>query len=740
MRLTHQGLEGFTHPALHVGDGGAGIDAEQDLFRLLDLDHSVGHGPLAGVQPHYSTFLVNDALNLSIAGAATDATSASAASTRSANATGWESLGLPTGDAVVHAGSSGASSSNDAPPGMLPWAGGFAHEDFVRMEADTATRQHEAALDASTPGRGPFQPITFGWSRSAQWYGWENSEQMQSNVGWGAPDAPGYVQSGTVGVAVFFSESVEADPASASDHRNGADIASDTYSPDAGSGGAPAVGRAGSMGGVSEASAGWSDLHGTDLQSGSAAAAASPGVASGGAASTGAGTGGEGTSDGVGGGLTGHPVGQGSSVATGSSDSNGSSGASGGVPATDRVGGGTGASAGGALTVAGYNADNQPILETGFYTPQGEIREVSDAPALRPGSMHLVQGEQGATPMRDESGTLLYRISGGQRDGQIVLAGIAPPAGASMETVVVTGSRSDSEADRALPGTGGLRLSSAQLDDALLLPPQVGQAALVVVTAEIRSGNPTLMALGGVAVVGAYGVGALLDGEGGPTQRTASLPEELRSTKPLIHLPGPDVGTVPGYAPHLGGSPQSASPPPLLGQSPSGAQIEVLPEAQMRLDDLIIEARGYQSGTAEHKAAAWEAYQQRPNDGWDYERWSVTYEQNQTRATTAREAEIVYQQEIGWGTVQGAVLYPSVNGNLEVRKLDIVDTDNLRGVEVKTGYQSATVDNLWELERDKALVTRGWSIEWVFMDTKPSQPLIDALQAAGINVVIKVGS
>jgi hypothetical protein len=160
----------------------------------------------------------------------------------------------------------------------------------------------------------------------------------------------------------------------------------------------------------------------------------------------------------------------------------------------------------------------------------------------------------------------------------------------------------------------------------------------------------------------------------------------------------------------------------------------------MRLDDLIIEARGYQSGTAEHKAAAWEAYQQRPNDGWDYERWSTAYELNQTRASSARAAEIDYQQEIGWGTVQGASLYPIIEGQPVARKLDIVDRDSLRAVEVKTGYQSATVDNLWELERDKALVAAGWDIEWAFLDTKPSQPLIDALQGAGIRVVIKPGN
>jgi hypothetical protein len=53
------------------------------------------------------------------------------------------------------------------------------------------------------------------------------------------------------------------------------------------------------------------------------------------------------------------------------------------------------------------------------------------------------------------------------------------------------------------------------------------------------------------------------------------------------------------------------------------------------------------------------------------------------------------------------------------------------GVEYKTGYQTASADNLWELERDAQLVQRGWKIEWVFQD-RASQPLLEALDRAGI--------
>ncbi len=45
--------------------------------------------------------------------------------------------------------------------------------------------------------------------------------------------------------------------------------------------------------------------------------------------------------------------------------------------------------------------------------------------------------------------------------------------------------------------------------------------------------------------------------------------------------------------------------------------------------------------------------------------------------------------------------------------------------------QSATADNLWELQRDADLVRRGWQVERVFKDSA-SQPLLDALDNAGI--------
>ncbi len=68
-----------------------------------------------------------------------------------------------------------------------------------------------------------------------------------------------------------------------------------------------------------------------------------------------------------------------------------------------------------------------------------------------------------------------------------------------------------------------------------------------------------------------------------------------------------------------------------------------------------------------------------------------------------------------------------------LRLLDIADPspDVRRGIEHKTGYQTASDDILWEVDRDAQLVKDGWDIEWVF-DGKASKPLLDALEDASI--------
>jgi hypothetical protein len=136
------------------------------------------------------------------------------------------------------------------------------------------------------------------------------------------------------------------------------------------------------------------------------------------------------------------------------------------------------------------------------------------------------------------------------------------------------------------------------------------------------------------------------------------------------------------------------------------------------------------AGVTPHKAAAWEAYQARSGE-WNYERWSNVYEANQSRATAANEAVDAYHQTLGWGKRE-VTLEADVNGTTYDRRLDIADRLTQQGVEYKTGYQSVTPDNLWEIARDQALIEKGgWSIKWVFRDTA-SQPLKDILKSAKI--------
>jgi hypothetical protein len=65
------------------------------------------------------------------------------------------------------------------------------------------------------------------------------------------------------------------------------------------------------------------------------------------------------------------------------------------------------------------------------------------------------------------------------------------------------------------------------------------------------------------------------------------------------------------------------------------------------------------------------------------------------------------------------------------RRLDIGDRLTRAGVEYKTGYQTATIDNLSEVSRDAILIEQGWSITWVFQGTASAQ-LLKALADAKI--------
>ena len=103
------------------------------------------------------------------------------------------------------------------------------------------------------------------------------------------------------------------------------------------------------------------------------------------------------------------------------------------------------------------------------------------------------------------------------------------------------------------------------------------------------------------------------------------------------------------------------------------------------LDGVIADPNG-PAGSPEHRAARWEVYQARVGQ-WDYDRWSTTYEQNQTRALQANAAVRSYQEQLGWGQTKVTVDV-TINGTTTSRRLDIADLETQRAVEHKQGLNS----------------------------------------------------
>jgi hypothetical protein len=218
--------------------------------------------------------------------------------------------------------------------------------------------------------------------------------------------------------------------------------------------------------------------------------------------------------------------------------------------------------------------------------------------------------------------------------------------------------------------------------------------------------------------------------------RTVALtPEQIAELgKPLIYVPPPPQVPLPGFTPTPRDPADNILVNPMPG--PAAPGIEGFPIHEPKtIDELIITSRGFEPGSAEHKAATRDLYLARGGD-WDYERWSSVYEANQVRAAQANAAADQFHQTLNWGTREVTIDGITVDGEATTRRLDIADIALQKGVEYKTGYQTATVDNLWEMKRDAELVRRGWDIQWVFRD-RASEPLLEALRNAGIRV--KVG-
>lgn len=141
-------------------------------------------------------------------------------------------------------------------------------------------------------------------------------------------------------------------------------------------------------------------------------------------------------------------------------------------------------------------------------------------------------------------------------------------------------------------------------------------------------------------------------------------------------------------------------------------------------------------GSVLHKAERWKEYLDSGGQ-WNYTRWSNVYDSNMTKAVNAHKAVDDYHSTLGWGGREVSIIV-QVDGKNYIRRLDIADSNPLirKGVEYKTGYQTATQENLWELKRDAELVKLGWNINWVFEGTA-SKPLLNALDNAKIKYLFK---
>jgi hypothetical protein len=144
-------------------------------------------------------------------------------------------------------------------------------------------------------------------------------------------------------------------------------------------------------------------------------------------------------------------------------------------------------------------------------------------------------------------------------------------------------------------------------------------------------------------------------------------------------------------------------------------------------------------GSAEHKAARWEKYQQQhPESKMTYEEWSNRYDANIKNANKGNTAADEYQSKIGWGDREVRMKFDENGNPIEVKKgqetrnLDIADAEGKKAVEVKD-YSSKKVPYNSEIQSelafDKELAKKGWDVEWVFTDKGPSAGLEQALNS-----------
>lgn len=263
--------------------------------------------------------------------------------------------------------------------------------------------------------------------------------------------------------------------------------------------------------------------------------------------------------------------------------------------------------------VLGQNSNGQDIRAVGSYQPQGPIRVVSDAPTLRAGDPSIGADATGATPMRDDAGTLLYRIDGGKDDG--VIRQLLPPATAAgtppelpvehLDPVVITGHRDPNasvadttpdapdQASGAALALGAVSLAGASAGGNGALA-RLAPVARAVLTAELEFGPPQLkaIALGSLAAGAALAAWQARNGNAGRDMLTPE--EQAAANQPLINVPPPaEPSGVPPLAAPTPGDDAATTLPGTPIDGPQLPPIEHLPIADpVTLDDTILTRDG----------------------------------------------------------------------------------------------------------------------------------------------------
>ena len=145
-------------------------------------------------------------------------------------------------------------------------------------------------------------------------------------------------------------------------------------------------------------------------------------------------------------------------------------------------------------------------------------------------------------------------------------------------------------------------------------------------------------------------------------------------------------------------------------------------------------------GSPSHKAAAWEKYQNNPdNAGWSYERWGSAYDQNMLNPRRGQAAveEYIAENGLDWGSTEYTRV--ATTEDLGYRVFDYVDTEGQVGIEFKSvdRYSTGSKRFLVEFEKDAYLVAyEDWEIIWIFEANEVYWPVINKLKDAGIVVIV----